>query len=130
VKIIAMTANVLQEDVQQYLDAGMNAYVAKPFKPEELLRKMGSVLPQAPMQPEQPKVTEEPLNSMPEYVTDRAFLRQFTGGKTDKMEKYIGMFLENAPRLLRNIDDAFAAGDLPALRIAAHSLKPSLLIWG
>jgi CheY-like chemotaxis protein len=28
-KIIAMTANVLQEDVQHYLEAGMDAYVSQ-----------------------------------------------------------------------------------------------------
>lgn len=42
-KIIAMTANVLQEDVKNYLDAGMDAYVSKPFNPEELLIKMFQV---------------------------------------------------------------------------------------
>lgn len=44
VKIIAMTANVLQEDVHRYLEAGMNAYVSKPFKQEELLQKMSALL--------------------------------------------------------------------------------------
>jgi len=44
VKIIAMTANVLQEDVQQYFDAGMDAYVSKPFNPDELLLKMDAVM--------------------------------------------------------------------------------------
>src|SRR5690606_23840932 len=31
ISIIAMTANVLQEDVKRYLDCGMNAYISKPF---------------------------------------------------------------------------------------------------
>jgi signal transduction histidine kinase/DNA-binding response OmpR family regulator len=131
VKIIAMTANVLQEDVQRYLDAGMNAYVSKPFKPGELLQKMGSLLPGAAKTGEEtPARAQKPENGLPDRVTDRAFLRQFTGGKAEKMDKYIGMFLENAPRLLKNIDDALAANDLPALRIAAHSLKPQLTYMG
>ena len=131
VKIIAMTANVLQEDVQMYLDAGMNAYVAKPFKPEELLEKMMALLPDT-ADPNAEKAVIEPIaeNPLPERVTDRTFLLSFTGGKTEKMDKYIGMFLENAPRLLRSIDNALAAGDLPALRIAAHSLKPQLTYMG
>jgi HPt (histidine-containing phosphotransfer) domain-containing protein len=121
---------VLQEDVQQYFNAGMNAYVAKPFKPDELVQKMSSLLPDISIREEKAAVAEELLPPLPELVTDRAFLRQFTGHKTDKMEKYIGMFLENAPRLLRNIDEALAASDLPALRIAAHSLKPQLTYMG
>jgi signal transduction histidine kinase/DNA-binding response OmpR family regulator/Tfp pilus assembly protein PilF len=134
VRIIAMTANVLQEDVQQYLKAGMNAYVAKPFKTEELLEKMQSVLDLAPVatapetQPEKPAAPDE--KPLPDQVTDRAFLLQFTGGKLDKVGKYIGMFLDNAPRLLKQIDDALATNDLPALKIAAHSLKPQLTYMG
>jgi CheY-like chemotaxis protein len=131
VKIIAMTANVLQEDVQLYLDAGMNAYVSKPFKPEELVEKMMTLLPDAGAAPAEKTDANPPAAPLlPEVVTDRAFLRQFTGGKTEKMDKYIGMFLENAPRLLRNIDEAYAAADLSALRIAAHSLKPQLTYMG
>jgi signal transduction histidine kinase/CheY-like chemotaxis protein/HPt (histidine-containing phosphotransfer) domain-containing protein len=134
VKIIAMTANVLQEDVQRYLDAGMNAYVSKPFKQEELLQKMSALLGQA--EANKPDAEEIAVTSakeslqLPEHITDRTFLKQFTGGKADKMDKYIGMFLENAPKLLRNIDEALAANDLESLKIAAHSLKPQLTYMG
>lgn len=75
-------------------------------------------------------MTEEQATPLPERVTDRAFLQNFTGGKPDKMEKYIGMFLENAPRLLKNMDEALATNDLSALKIAAHSLKPQLTYMG
>ena len=38
IPIIAMSANAYTEDVKACLDAGMNAHLAKPFQPEELLR--------------------------------------------------------------------------------------------
>jgi signal transduction histidine kinase len=43
-KIIAMTANVLQEDVHAYLAAGMNVFVSKPFQVDELINKIDSVV--------------------------------------------------------------------------------------
>ncbi len=157
VKIIAMTANVLQEDVAQYFDIGMDAYVSKPFQVDELLLKMDAVLGNAPVRrpvktpdqatvgapPSKPIVVEEAAipeykrtNSngspfvMPEFVTDRNFLKQFTGGNPEKMQKYISMFLENASKLLKSMDDALAAKDYLAVKIAAHSLKPQLSYMG
>jgi len=38
IPIVAMTANVMESEVQQCLDAGMDAFVPKPFKPEELAK--------------------------------------------------------------------------------------------
>lgn len=135
-KIIAMTANVLQEDVQGYFAAGMNAYVSKPFHSEELLLKMSEVIGKrepvtTPGQTEKSTgPLEEESTPLPDPVTDMQFLRQFTSGNQEKMNKYIGMFLDNAPRLLQQVDEAFAAKDLPAVKVAAHSLKPQLSYMG
>ena len=38
--IIAMSANAYDEDVQACLAAGMNAHIAKPFNPDDLLKLM------------------------------------------------------------------------------------------
>jgi signal transduction histidine kinase/CheY-like chemotaxis protein len=40
VKIMAMTASVLKEDVAECYDAGMNDYIPKPFNPTELYNKI------------------------------------------------------------------------------------------
>lgn len=136
IKIIAMTANVLQEDVQKYFDAGMNAYISKPFHIDELLLKLDYVAEGKGTQQEGLKHIREEgekmpsLPPIPKVVTDMKFLQQFTGGSKEKMNKYIGMFLENAPRLLKQIEAALASKDYPQLRIAAHSLKPQLSYMG
>lgn len=139
VKIIAMTANVLQEDVKRYFEAGMDGFISKPFHPEELLMKMDTVMGNAPtLVPGKEKETNTNTDTMeqpefaplPDRVTDMQFLKQLTGGNNEKMSKYINMFLENAPKLLDNIDRALLAKDFPSLKIAAHSLKPQLSYMG
>lgn len=42
--IIAMTANAFDSDVQEALDAGMNAHIPKPFKEEDFIFKISSYL--------------------------------------------------------------------------------------
>jgi signal transduction histidine kinase/DNA-binding NarL/FixJ family response regulator len=134
-RIIAMTANVLQEDVQRYLDAGMNAYISKPFQTDDLLHKMLGVLEGNDEQATTAAATDQEkgvgnLMALPEQVTDMNFLNQFTGGNPEKQKKYIGMFLDNGPKLLAKIKQAIEEKDYESLRIAAHSLKPQLSYMG
>lgn len=133
-KIIAMTANVMGEDVRKYFDIGMNAYVSKPFKQNELLLKMAEVL-QLEVQKE---ATENKINStskgvqkqLPEKVIDMVFLQQFTKGDWTKQNKYISMFLENAPKLIAQLHEGLAKNDFEMIKISAHSLKPQLSYMG
>lgn len=136
VKIIAMTANVLQEDVAQYFNTGMNAYVSKPFQVDELLLKMAAVLEgqkpamQGKATVKNTIVAEPAMPSLPDKITDMQFLRQFAGGNDEKMAKYVGMFLENGPKLLNTIEQSLQAKDYAAVKIAAHSMKPQLSYMG
>ncbi|GAA4456124.1 tetratricopeptide repeat-containing hybrid sensor histidine kinase/response regulator [Rurimicrobium arvi] len=130
-KLIAMTANVMEEDVKTYFSIGMNAYVSKPFEQNDLLNKMSEMVGGAHIE----TVAEEQKKGtvaldIPEQVTNMAFLTQFTNGDKAKQEKYIRMFLDNAPKLLQQVKDALGRKDLEAIKIAAHSLKPQLGYMG
>jgi CheY-like chemotaxis protein len=38
IPIIALTANIMQHDPQELMKIGMNAYLPKPFDPDQLVR--------------------------------------------------------------------------------------------
>jgi CheY-like chemotaxis protein/HPt (histidine-containing phosphotransfer) domain-containing protein len=46
IPILAMTANVLPQQVRQFKDAGMDDYIGKPMRREEVLRKLAKWLPE------------------------------------------------------------------------------------
>jgi signal transduction histidine kinase/DNA-binding response OmpR family regulator len=43
-KMLAVTANVMESDIQDYMKSGFNDYILKPFKEEELYSKICSLL--------------------------------------------------------------------------------------
>ena len=133
-KIIAMTANVMEEDVRTYFALGMNAYVSKPFEQNELLSKMAELLgmntDNIAATSKEDKVDKKKPKALPDHVIDMHFLQQFTNGDAHKQYKYINMFLENAPKLLGQLEEGLAHKNYEAIKIAAHSLKPQLSYMG
>jgi hypothetical protein len=143
-KIIAMTANVMKDDIQRYLDAGMNDHIPKPFLKEELIRKLLkhldknsiasrelSVNPESAetggVENEKPEVAEKTYT---EQLTDLRFLVSFAGNDQAKQKKYVGIFLQNAPLLLRQLVQGVENKQYEQIKISAHSLKTQLNYMG
>lgn len=66
---------------------------------------------------------------MDEHV-DLTFLKTFTGGNSDKMGKYINMFLQHAPNLVVMMEENLAKQDWAGVKTSAHSLKPQISYMG
>jgi two-component system sensor histidine kinase/response regulator len=118
--IIALTAHALGEERQQCLDAGMNAYVVKPFRPHELFAAVegwGDGTPDREAVP----VTA----ATPSLAVDLAALRRRLGdaGTDDMVASLVTLFLEDAPGRLRAVIDAFASGNAANVASAAHAFK-------
>ncbi|MBK7966953.1 MAG: Hpt domain-containing protein [Bacteroidetes bacterium] len=63
-------------------------------------------------------------------ITDLTYLKSLTGGASDKMSKYIRMFITGAPVSIQQMDMYFLNKDWAGLRQSAHALKPQLGYFG
>jgi len=118
--IIAMTAHALKGDRERCLEAGMDAYIAKPIRVRHLLETIDSVLGRDSPPQRSPAVAgldwEEALRAV---KGDRKLVRVI-----------VDAALEEAPRLLRSIREAIDRSDADALRLTAHTLKGSIRYFG
>ena len=67
---------------------------------------------------------------MSERITDLTFLQSFTGGNKEKMNKYMGIFLQLCPTQLEAMQTHLQNNNYDALRATAHSLKPQITYMG
>lgn len=148
IKIIAMTANVMKDDIEHYLASGMNDHVPKPFEKDELIRKILwhidkekiaarnhttlALHDQSDISEPLPEMTSSEATTITfdHPITDIRFLQSFAGNDLTRQKKYISLFLENAPKLLHQLQIGIDQDDFDAIKIAAHSLKTQFNYMG
>jgi CheY-like chemotaxis protein/HPt (histidine-containing phosphotransfer) domain-containing protein len=133
IPIIAMTAHALKGDRELCLAAGMDDYVSKPIRREELFEKLARLVPDVSPVSVEEEVHGETSNKESadrEGVIDWTQIRDLTGGDSELLKSLIADGLEEASRLLKEIRDSIAKGDREHLRTAAHTLKGSVRYFG
>jgi CheY-like chemotaxis protein len=145
--VIAMTANAMQGDREMCLAAGMDDYVSKPIRIEELVGALSKSRPldleggeevaeawdsTRPQDAEGiAEATASPPVDTSALVPDRTILDPtalenllaVVGGEFGYLAELIDSFLEEAPQLLGDLEQFVEDGDAAGVRRVAHSLK-------
>jgi two-component system, sensor histidine kinase and response regulator len=105
--IIALTANVMSEDRDNCLAAGMDAHLGKPIEPAQVIDALSRYL----------------KADVPTPAVDRAALRELTGGDLEFERELAETFVSSGDQCLAEIIAALKVSDLETVRKRAHALK-------
>lgn len=111
--IVAMTAHALKGDRERCLSAGMDGYLSKPIDRAKLIETVENVPPA--------EETGDAAKALPAF--DRAEAIDRLGGDEELLAEIVRLFVEDAPRLLQEIEAGIDASDAAAVSAAAHGLK-------
>ena len=119
IPVIAFTADVMRDDLDNYLKAGINDFLLKPFTSAQVLDKILTVLGvdyeslainEKTVVAGEPETASEAINHE-EMAPEIISLRRFTGDDSNALKKVIQLFLENGEINLKTINDSLANGN-------------------
>jgi len=125
VTVLAMTAHALESYRKQCEDAGMNGFVAKPVS----FKLLSETLAAFASAGESASAPEPPVAGAPP-LADLAKASRMLGGNEALLAEVLNVFLDDLPGKRQALAQALGRGDLPALRLAAHSLKSTSASMG
>ncbi|HJP30068.1 MAG TPA: ATP-binding protein [Candidatus Latescibacteria bacterium] len=122
--IVALTANVMQADRERCLQAGMDDFISKPVRKEDLRAALARLSAREQPEADADRPGEPPSENLP--VLDPEPLEQLreleASGDLDLAE-FVDLFASTAPEILQRAKQAHEAGDLQTLHREVHTMK-------
>ena len=132
VPVIALTANAIKGKKEEYMQAGMNDYIAKPYDEEKMIAVIASLLSKKPLVAVQENntihvdVTSLSIDNADEPLFNLKKLIQIAGDNTDFINQMLKLFVTDVPDSMAKIKEAYANRDFQVIKYLAHRIRPSL----
>lgn len=118
IPIIALTASATREEINLGYKAGMNAYVAKPFKPMQLLLKIAEL------------IKSDTFDAVKSTSSKLTILEEITGGNKEQMTLMLDRFRKESQIHFANLEQAIEQGNIKEVKSIIHIFHPQATMVG
>jgi len=118
--IIAMTANVMMNDIQKCIDAGMNAHIAKPINPDEMYATIGNWIKLDNKKRIKIPISDQTLN-LPNFAVKEALMG--VAGNKPLYKKVLQRFIETETDAIQRIKSTLDKAEYKTTILFTHTLK-------
>ncbi len=129
IPIIALTAAAIKGEKDKCLEAGMNAYISKPFEPNDLFSIISRTLAQFSKE-EKSRTTIKTINTMDFQYLDLTYLNSITEGDFGFKKELIDIFIKQVPELQEQLIENLNAKNYQLLSATAHKTKSTMALMG
>lgn len=126
--IIALTANAFKHDMDLYMSIGMDDYLIKPYKEEELFAKVEQIvrLRKGNAKGKELKISNNAEKSDVRHLYSLRQIEVISGGDKKFVATLIAMFLKLSDETIQLLNEALESDNIEQIKRLAHKIKPSL----
>ncbi|HEV7779788.1 MAG TPA: response regulator [Chitinophagaceae bacterium] len=122
--VIAMTAHALSGEKEKCIKAGMNDYLSKPFKENDLLLKIGHWLADTDATP------GNKTAGIKEGIIDLSFLMTQVKNNRTFITEMVDIFIQQTPKDVATLQQAIQENDHKTVYKTAHTLRNTIGYFG
>ncbi|HHN47760.1 MAG TPA: response regulator [Bacteroidales bacterium] len=125
VPIIAITANIMKDELDHFMKSGMDDYVLKPYRETELFQKLAGQLgfDSVALTPDAPEDESDfPQGEIDFNLRD---IKRFSGGNKKTMAVILNSFINENKRNIQTLELSLANSDYSTIAALAHKMLTS-----
>jgi len=121
--VIAITASIMDRDIEECKNAGMDDFISKPFTFKTLLEKIGKAIDIKNHSGY--KSDKYAKIQKPNKIVKLSALEELSGGDKDMIKELINIFIQKTPDIITDLKKAFHDENFDEMSSLAHNIKPT-----